>query len=475
MSNLFPLATTDGDAAPTKNGQAREVPIAGIRLDGGTQPREHIDTTLIDEYAADMQAGDTFPPLGVIFDGKEYWLWDGFHRYHAARKAGKETITCKIREGTVRDAVLLSLSANRDHGKRRGHDDVRNAIERMLRDEEWVQWSDSWIGELVGCHNETVTAQRVRLESVNGIRKLDRLLGKDGQWYPRKKEKRKPTPTLPENVTLDQWKELSAADQDRYLHPKASDKKFNDQADNENIEWALWSWNPVTGCKHDCPYCYARDLANRYYRFGFEPALWPERLLAPRNTPFPEEKAAQWMGHKNVFTCSMADLFGRWVPREWIDAVLDAVRDAPQWNFLFLTKFPVRMAEFDFPPNAWVGTTVDCQVRVANAERSFRKVKASVKWLSVEPMIEPLTFTDLAAFSWLVIGGSSQSTKTPEWHPPDRWVTALKQDAYRAGVRVYEKSNLRSNARVREYPGIEPSEVQQAPEALRYLPAVESK
>jgi protein gp37 len=97
------------------------------------------------------------------------------------------------------------------------------------------------------------------------------------------------------------------------------------------------------------------------------------------------EEATRDIALKNVFTCSMADLFGRWGPTEWIDVVFDVVRDNPQWNFLFLTKFPIRIAEFEYPPNAWLATTVDLQARVKYAERAMRQVKASVKRLSLEP------------------------------------------------------------------------------------------
>jgi protein gp37 len=144
------------------------------------------------------------------------------------------------------------------------------------------------------------------------------------------------------------------------------------------------------------------------------------------------------------------------------------VKAAPQWNFLFLTKFPQRMAEFDFPDNAWVGTTVDRQSRVAGAEKAFRKVKAGVKWLSCEPLIEPLTFSDLGAFDWVVLGGSSRSSRTPEWHPPRAWVNALEAQAASLGVKVYEKENLLS--RIRQYPGVEAVEPTEAPSELRYLP-----
>lgn len=245
--------------------------------------------------------------------------------------------------------------------------------------------------------------------------------------------------------------------------------KFN--RTNENVEWALWTWNPITGCLHDCNYCYARDIAIRFYpeEQGFTPTFHPDRLGAPRfmGQPAPEKVNAPFrtwkggdgkehceggIGEQNVFVCSMADLFGKWVPRDWIDRVLEEVVAAPEWNFLFLTKFPQRLCEFEWPVNAWVGTTVDRQYRVDIAEKAFRKVTASVKWLSCEPMLEPLQFTSLEMFDWVVVGGSSRSSQTPEFHPPHEWVIDLYNAARRAGCQWYEKPNLLPQ-RIREYPG----------------------
>lgn len=276
-------------------------------------------------------------------------------------------------------------------------------------------------------------------------------------------------PVENEAILLDEWRLMSEDERIAALSTVGK-TGFNKQKTN-NIEWAQWSWNPVTGCKHNCPYCYARDIAQRFYKHQFEPALIPGRLAAPFNTKLPSE-AEHSIGHRNVFTCSMADLFGKWVPREWIEAVLQTVANAPQWNFLFLTKFPIRLAEFDFPDNAWVGTTVDCQARVKNAEDAFRRVNARVKWLSCEPMLEPLQFSDLSMFSWIVLGGSSKSTQTPEWHPPRAWISALEDDARAVGCMVYEKTNLL--ARIREYPGA-PYEPAELPDALRYLPSIEAR
>lgn len=279
-------------------------------------------------------------------------------------------------------------------------------------------------------------------------------------------------------ISLDEWKALSAEDQSAALALTAAPGEtpsFNKQ-ENADIEWAQWSWNPITGCLHDCPYCYARDIANqarmaKVYPNGFAPTLHPLRLMAPQNTKPPKEAETDTR-YKNVFTGSMSDIFGRWVPKEWIEAVLANVRAAPQWNFLFLTKFPNRMAEFDIPQNAWLGTSVDLQIRVAAAEKAFAKVKAPVRWLSVEPMLEPLQFKRLDLFDWIVIGGASRSTKTPEWKPPFAWIHDLVNQARASGTRVYFKSNLLGNpSRLLELPfdAPIPADEAQLPEVFRYL------
>jgi ParB/RepB/Spo0J family partition protein len=266
-------------------------------------------------------------------------------------------------------------------------------------------------------------------------------------------------------VTLAEWKTLTAAEQEaacRVANPKA---KLNKQ-DNDAIEWARWSWNPVTGCLHNCPYCYARDLAEKYYPQKFEPSIVPEALSAPVNAAPPKEAATD-LGLKNIFTCSMADLFGNWVPKEWIEAVLGITRQAKQWNFLMLTKFPQRLAEFEFPDNVWTGTTVDCQARVAVAERAMRQVKSAVKWVSIEPMIEPITM-DFSVVQWVVIGGARASAQTPAWRPPRRWVIDATHRAMQRGCAVYHKDNLNLE-RLRSYPGYDDKEPGAAPSPFHYL------
>lgn len=276
-----------------------------------------------------------------------------------------------------------------------------------------------------------------------------------------------------EYLTLDAWRELSDAQRLAVLGRQG--KRSLNKQDNRDIEWADWSWNPITGCLHGCPYCYARDIAFSIYPqdVGFSPTIWPDRLTSPlrHNPPDTKDVAA-----KNIFTCSMADLFGRWVPDEWIEKILSIVEAAPQWNFLFLTKFPKRMAEFEIPQNAWMGTTVDLQARVGNAERAFEKVKAPIKWLSLEPLSEPLQFNNLRLFDWVVVGGASSSDatdgspKTPNWNPPIDWMASIHQQARLAGCKLYYKTNsgLSDMTRIREFPGAEP-DTKKAPDVFNYL------
>jgi len=238
---------------------------------------------------------------------------------------------------------------------------------------------------------------------------------------------------------------------DAVPYPQPKSKATFNETKGMGISWAAWSWNPVTGCLHGCEYCYARELATKdsyaaAYPVGFTPLFHHERLDAPANTVIPAARVDD-PAYRRVFVCSMADLYGRWVPDEWIAAVHESCAASPQWEYLFLTKFPSRYVGLDLPATAWLGTSVDEQKRVRIAEDAFRQVEGvRVKWLSLEPLKEPLQFTDLSMFDWIVIGAQTE-TRQPTgtvkaFAPPFEWVARIVAQAREAGCRVHLKPNL---------------------------------
>lgn len=223
--------------------------------------------------------------------------------------------------------------------------------------------------------------------------------------------------------------------------PSTSEHKHRFNLTNSSLSVAPWTWDPVTGCKRGCPYCYAREIASRCYAEGFEPRFRPEQLDAPQNTPVPPGTEARDVC---VFVCPMADLFGEWVPQEWIDAVLKAAGDAPQWEFLFLTKNPERLVELSWPGNAWVGATIDRQDRVDATLRALSQVRAAIRWIACEPLQERLVITaeQFEELDWLVLGGWSRSSGAGKPRPWLSWIRTLEDAASEAGCPVYHKPNL---------------------------------
>jgi len=134
--------------------------ITSINIDGGTQPRVSLNESVVAEYAEAIRAGISLPPVDVYRDGSTYWLADGFHRFHAHRHADQGMIDCTVHVGTCRDAVLFSVGANANHGLRRSNEDKRRAVETLLQDDEWVQWSDREIAKACGVSAPFVAAIR---------------------------------------------------------------------------------------------------------------------------------------------------------------------------------------------------------------------------------------------------------------------------------------------------------------------------
>lgn len=155
-----------------------------IRLDGGTQPRKEIDEPLVQHYTEVLLEGkDKFPPIDLWFDGKSYWPSDGFHRFHAHKRAGFLDIEAVVNQGTKRDAFLACLKANGKHGKPRTPEERRYVVQMALEDIELGEKTDVEIAAI--CDVSSMTVGRVRkamgLEAATRVNKLGQRVDVTGR------------------------------------------------------------------------------------------------------------------------------------------------------------------------------------------------------------------------------------------------------------------------------------------------------
>lgn len=154
-----------------------------VRTDGGTQPRAELNQDVVQDYAQAMLEGVQFPPIILFCDGSDYWLADGFHRFHAAKQSCMEAINVDIRQGTCRDAVLYSVGANASHGLRRTNVDKRKAVETLLRDKEWGKWSNREIARRCGVVEGLVRKIREELSAYCTQIEIPRKVERNGTVY----------------------------------------------------------------------------------------------------------------------------------------------------------------------------------------------------------------------------------------------------------------------------------------------------
>jgi hypothetical protein len=141
--------------------------LDAITVDHAIQSRVSTNIEYQREFSEAMLRGDVFPPIGVVFDGKDYWMWDGFHRYGAAKQAAKAaprkkaSIRAEVRQGTRRDAIVLSAGANIKFSIPRTPEDIKKAVWMLLEDGEWFSKTAAQIA--VHCGINSSTAQRYRV------------------------------------------------------------------------------------------------------------------------------------------------------------------------------------------------------------------------------------------------------------------------------------------------------------------------
>ena len=206
-----------------------------------------------------------------------------------------------------------------------------------------------------------------------------------------------------------------------------------------SIEWTEMTWNPTTGCDKisaGCKYCYAEVMARRLqamgiekYKDGFELRLHADALQIPY----------EWKKPKIVFVNSMSDLFHKDVPLSFIQKVFDVMNDTPMHTYQVLTKRAERLYEIhdklNWGVNIWMGVSVENN-KVKDRIDFLRETNAKVKFLSLEPLIGPLTDLNLENIHWAIVGGESGRKARPM---KESWVWDIRQQCADQGVAFFFK------------------------------------
>lgn len=205
------------------------------------------------------------------------------------------------------------------------------------------------------------------------------------------------------------------------------------------IEWAEAVWNPTIGCNKvssGCKNCYAEIMAKRLqamgnfdYKDGFKFKMLKNRL----NEPIKNKKPTLY------FVNSMSDLFHEDMNISFLDDIMETISNTPYHQYQILTKRPQRMREYflnkNIPENVWLGTTVE-SYQVKKRIDLIRDLKATIKWLSCEPLINNLGQLDLNGIDWVIVGGESGVSARPM---KEEWVLNIKNQCQEQNVAFFFK------------------------------------
>ncbi|MFC3284448.1 DUF5131 family protein [Litchfieldella rifensis] len=211
-------------------------------------------------------------------------------------------------------------------------------------------------------------------------------------------------------------------------------------SNKSTIEWTEHTWNPMTGCTKvspGCKHCYAEEMAKRLkamgtpgYENGFELSLLIERLDQPLRRKKPTK----------YFVNSMSDLFHEAVPDQFLDKVFDVIDRTPQHTYQILTKRADRMADYFWrhkvPENAWLGVSVEDKKYGVPRIEHLRAVDATVRFLSVEPLLEDIGVVELADIHWVIVGGESGRNARPL---KEEWVDNIRRQCETQDVAFFFK------------------------------------
>lgn len=210
-------------------------------------------------------------------------------------------------------------------------------------------------------------------------------------------------------------------------------------ASSSSIEWTEATWNPVTGCSKvspGCKYCYAERFAKRLqsmgnprYHNGFKLTLHHDLLESPLS----------WKSPKLIFVNSMSDLFHEEVPVSFIKDVFRTMEQASQHTFQILTKRSQRLLQISsvltWPSNVWVGVSVESKDYLWRA-KLLSEVPASVRFVSCEPLLGPISGQFLENINWVIVGGESGPGARP-MNP--QWAREIRAHCLEASVPFFFK------------------------------------
>lgn len=207
--------------------------------------------------------------------------------------------------------------------------------------------------------------------------------------------------------------------------------KTSIQWENPKEGWKLdYTINPIVGCKKGCRYCYAKRMNHRYKWIPewTEPVFYPQRV----------KEIYKLKNPATIFIGSMSDVFGQWIPDEWIEAIIKTAKDNEQHRFMFLTKNPSRYSQFVFPENCWLGTTIISEKD--NNLDAFYEValhQPNKTFISIEPLLGGgFNKGSLVGFSLIIVGAQ---TGPGAIIPKSEWVGSIEHDNifYKPSIRKY--------------------------------------
>lgn len=202
-----------------------------------------------------------------------------------------------------------------------------------------------------------------------------------------------------------------------------------------NIDWPglTHTWNPLIGCKHQCPYCIAEKWNKRYHWISKwdEPKIFQERM----NYPYKEKKPC------SIFVVFLGDLFGKWIDSDFIRSVIKVTEENKQHTFWFLTKNPRRYQYFEFDENCKLGATITGEDDLNDFDDLIKGSLSSdcrpEIFISVEPIKGKVPdFYGYESIDLVIVGAQTN----PNVAPKKEWIQSIRDNV--PAEKIYWKKNI---------------------------------